>query len=38
MGGTFRSTLAVVVFGFGAYQLWHRKQNGWRFEAEKSTT
>ena len=33
MGGTVRSVLAVIVFGFGAYQLWRRRQNGWRFEA-----
>ncbi len=35
MGGTVRPVLAVVVFGFGAYQLWRRRQNGWRFEAEE---
>ena len=26
------------VFCFGAYQLWQRKQNGWRFEPEQETT
>ncbi|MBT4700998.1 MAG: Tat pathway signal protein [Rhodospirillaceae bacterium] len=38
MGGTVRPTLAVIVFCFGAYQLWQRKQNGWQFEADQETT
>ena len=38
MGGTVRPALAVIVFGFGAYQLWRRKQNGWRFEPGQETT
>ena len=33
MGGIPRPVLAVVMIGFGAYQLWRRRQNGWRFEA-----
>ncbi|MBT8004959.1 MAG: Tat pathway signal protein, partial [Rhodospirillales bacterium] len=37
MGGTVRPTLAVIVFCFGGYQLWRRKQNGWKFEAEETT-
>ncbi|MDA1089342.1 MAG: tripartite tricarboxylate transporter permease [Proteobacteria bacterium] len=37
MGGTFRPVLATIVIGFGAYQLWRRRQNGWRFEAEEKT-
>ncbi len=33
MGGTTRPVLATIMAGFGAYQLWRRQQNGWRFEA-----
>ncbi|MCH7865145.1 MAG: tripartite tricarboxylate transporter permease [Proteobacteria bacterium] len=33
MGGIPRPVLATVMIGFGAYKLWRRKQNGWRFEA-----
>jgi len=35
MGGTARPALAALVFGFGAFQLWRRWRNGWRFEAAK---
>ena len=30
-----RPVLATVVVCYGAYQLWRRWQNGWRFEAAK---
>lgn len=33
MGGTIRPVLATIVAGYGAYQLWRRRQNGWTFEA-----
>lgn len=33
MGGTIRPVLATIVAGFGAYQLWRRRQNGWAFES-----
>ena len=32
MGGVPRPVLATIVLGFGAYQLWRHRQNGWRFE------
>ena len=35
MGGVPRPVLATVVVCYGAYQLWRRWQNGWRFEAAK---
>lgn len=34
MGGVTRPVLAALLFGFGAYQLWRRGQNGWQYEAE----
>jgi hypothetical protein len=37
MGGITRPVLATVLIGFGAYQLWRRRQNGWRFDAEDTT-
>ncbi len=37
MGGIARPVLATVLIGFGAYQLWRRRQNGWRFDAEDTT-
>ena len=37
MGGVPRPVLATIVVGFGAYQLWRRWQNGWRFEAAEKT-
>jgi putative tricarboxylic transport membrane protein len=33
MGGTFRPALAMFLIAFGVFQLWRRKQNGWRFAA-----
>ena len=32
MGGVPRPVLATIVVGYGAYQLWQRARNGWRFE------
>ncbi|MBL4690864.1 MAG: tripartite tricarboxylate transporter permease, partial [Rhodospirillales bacterium] len=32
MGGVPRPMLAMVVAGYGAYQLWRRARNGWRVE------
>ena len=33
MGGVPRPLLAAIILGYGAYQLWRRRQNGWRLEA-----
>jgi putative tricarboxylic transport membrane protein len=33
MGGVPRPLLATIIVGYGAYQLWRRQRNGWRFEA-----
>ncbi len=33
MGGVPRPVLATIILGYGAYQLWRRQRNGWRFEA-----
>ncbi len=37
MGGIPRTVLAMVLIAYGAYQLWRRRQNGWRFEAKENT-
>jgi len=37
MGGIPRTVLAMVLIAYGAYQLWRRRQNGWRFQAKENT-